>query len=73
MDYSNYRPTENLANREQEFKKELQSELQKIVDNHYSGNNPTDWYVLAAGDGDGMRQWLKGEKCDLIKSIFQIN
>ncbi|MEB3830327.1 type III-B CRISPR-associated protein Cas10/Cmr2 [Phormidium sp. CCY1219] len=25
------------------------------------GSNPTDWYVLAAGDGDGMSNWLKGE------------
>ncbi len=24
--------------------------------------NPPDWYVLAAGDGDGMNEWLKGEK-----------
>jgi CRISPR-associated protein Cmr2 len=61
-DYSNYRPTENLVDPKQKLKEELQSELQKIVDNHYSGNNPTDWYVLAAGDGDGMSQWLKGEK-----------
>lgn len=26
------------------------------------GSNPTDWYVLAAGDGDGMGEWLKGSK-----------
>jgi CRISPR-associated protein Cmr2 len=26
------------------------------------GSNPTDWYVLAAGDGDDMNKWLKGEK-----------
>jgi len=25
-----------------------------------AGNNPTDWYVLAAGDGDDMGEWLKG-------------
>ena len=24
------------------------------------GNNPTDWYVMAAGDGDGMSDWLRG-------------
>ncbi len=61
-DYSSYRPNENLADPEQELKNELKSELQKIVDKHYSDNNPADWYVLAAGDGDGMSQWLKGEK-----------
>lgn len=26
------------------------------------GNNPTDWYVIAVGDGDGMGEWLKGSK-----------
>lgn len=26
------------------------------------GDNPTDWYALAAGDGDGMSNWLKGTK-----------
>ncbi len=25
------------------------------------GNNPTDWYAIAAGDGDGMSNWLKGQ------------
>jgi len=28
----------------------------------FPGNNPTDWYVLAQGDGDSMNQWLKGTK-----------
>jgi CRISPR-associated protein Cmr2 len=26
------------------------------------GSNPTDWYVIAAGDGDSMSEWLKGTK-----------
>ena len=26
------------------------------------GKNPTDWYVIAAGDGDSMSEWLKGSK-----------
>jgi len=37
-------------------------ELQKLIDTYYPKNNPTDWYVLAAGDGDGMSDWLKGTK-----------
>jgi CRISPR-associated protein Cmr2 len=43
---------------------ETQAELSKVktaIQQSFSpGNNPTDWYVLAAGDGDGMSQWLKG-------------
>ncbi|MEG4968673.1 type III-B CRISPR-associated protein Cas10/Cmr2 [Microcoleus sp. B6-A1] len=36
--------------------------LRDFIGQHFSaGNNPTDWYVLAAGDGDGMSSWLKGE------------
>ncbi|NEQ64542.1 MAG: type III-B CRISPR-associated protein Cas10/Cmr2 [Symploca sp. SIO2D2] len=36
--------------------------IQDIIDNYYPSNNPTSWYVLAAGDGDGMSEWLKGKK-----------
>jgi len=43
-----------------------QAELRQVearIAKHFPpGNNPTDWYVLAAGDGDGMSQWLKGER-----------
>lgn len=31
---------------------------------YFPGNNPTDWYVLACGDGDDMGGWLKGTKMD---------
>ncbi|AFY77563.1 CRISPR-associated protein [Pleurocapsa sp. PCC 7327] len=45
---------------------EKQTELSKIkniIANYFPpGKNPTDWYVLAAGDGDSMREWLKGAK-----------
>jgi CRISPR-associated protein Cmr2 len=40
----------------------IQQSLQTTVDAAYPGNNPTDWYVLGAGDGDGMSEWLKGKK-----------
>ncbi len=41
---------------------EYRSKLNTTIDRFYPHNNPTDWYVLAAGDGDGMSDWLKGEK-----------
>jgi CRISPR-associated protein Cmr2 len=47
---------------EKERKKELKVELDLVVNEYYPGNNPADWYVLAAGDGDGMSEWLKGKK-----------
>jgi len=37
----------------------VKKEIQKFF---RPGNNPTDWYVLAAGDGDSMGEWLKGTK-----------
>ncbi len=43
-------------------KMKLRTHLQTAIDRHYPTRNPADWYVLAAGDGDGMSEWLKGEK-----------
>ena len=49
--------------------------IQAILDRAYPNNNPANWYVLAAGDGDGMSQWLKGTPLkhyeDYIPSGFQ--
>jgi CRISPR-associated protein Cmr2 len=42
----------------------LKADLDQVVNKHYPGNNPCDWYVLAAGDGDGMSLWLKGSKLE---------
>ncbi|MGQ9870261.1 type III-B CRISPR-associated protein Cas10/Cmr2 [Leptodesmis sp.] len=39
---------------------ELQRLKEHISTKFSAGNNPTDWYVLAAGDGDSMSEWLKG-------------
>jgi CRISPR-associated protein Cmr2 len=36
--------------------------IQDVLDKKYRKNNPANWYVLAAGDGDGMSEWLKGKK-----------
>ncbi len=46
----------------QEATREELGQLREFIGKRFSpGNNPTDWYVLAAGDGDGMGNWLKGE------------
>jgi CRISPR-associated protein Cmr2 len=38
-----------------------------IQETFKEGDNPTDWYVIAAGDGDSMSKWLEGDK-SLMKS-----
>jgi CRISPR-associated protein Cmr2 len=45
-----------------EQRQEVKANLDRVVSEYYPGNNPADWYVLAAGDGDGMSEWLKGSK-----------
>ena len=44
-------------------KKVLKQDIEKVIvqKDCYPNNNPADWYVLAAGDGDGMSEWLKGK------------
>lgn len=67
---------EDLAN-SQELKAEYTKEINQILSEHYPQNNPSDWYVLAAGDGDGMSDWLKGIKLknygDYIPSELSVN
>lgn len=46
------------------IKLKYRQEIQKIIDKYYPNNNPANWYVLCAGDGDDMNQWLKGKKLD---------
>ncbi len=43
------------------IKTRYRDSIQQIIDAHYPNNNPASWYVLAAGDGDGMSNWLKGK------------
>ena len=45
-----------------EKKNELGNLRNTIAKYFAPGNNPTDWYVIAAGDGDSMSEWLKGSK-----------
>ncbi|EAZ88034.1 type III-B CRISPR-associated protein Cas10/Cmr2, partial [Crocosphaera chwakensis] len=47
---------------EKESTAENRLKLQKLVKDYYPSNNPTDCYIIAAGDGDGMSEWLKGGK-----------
>jgi CRISPR-associated protein Cmr2 len=39
----------------------VRTELQTLISQYYPNNNPADWYVIAAGDGDSMSEWLKGK------------
>ncbi|MEH2371818.1 type III-B CRISPR-associated protein Cas10/Cmr2 [Nostoc sp.] len=41
---------------------DYRQDIAKIIHKSYPSNNPADWYVLAAGDGDDMSKWLQGEK-----------
>ncbi len=40
---------------------EVRKQIDTAIAKYYPSNNPADWYVLAAGDGDGMSNWLKGK------------
>ncbi len=53
---------EQLSQEVRQLKTEYRLAIQKIINRYYPNNNPADWYVLAAGDGDGMSEWLKGKK-----------
>ncbi|WP_347404223.1 type III-B CRISPR-associated protein Cas10/Cmr2 [Nodosilinea sp. P-1105] len=44
-----------------ELKAQYREKIRDLIADYYPNNNPADWYVLAAGDGDGMRHWLKGK------------
>lgn len=49
-------------NQQKQQKQEQLQKLREAINGWFpTGANPTDWYVLAAGDGDGMSNWLKGE------------
>lgn len=57
-------------------KRDYREDIQKIITEYYPKNNPSDWYVLAAGDGDSMSEWLKGTKMknygDYIPSTLSV-
>ena len=43
-------------------KVDLRGQVSQLIDQYYPNRNPADWYVIAAGDGDSMSEWLKGTK-----------
>jgi CRISPR-associated protein Cmr2 len=45
-----------------QLRQELRQTIQQAIECYYPSNSPADWYVLAAGDGDDMNGWLKGER-----------
>ena len=67
---------EDLPNSDQ-LKSEYRQDINNIISESYPNNNPSDWYVLAAGDGDSMSDWLKGIKLktygDYIPSELSVN
>ncbi|MEG4803592.1 type III-B CRISPR-associated protein Cas10/Cmr2 [Microcoleus sp. ARI1-B5] len=50
-----------IEDAEAENREQLRVNVQNLIDSYYPNNNPADWYVIAAGDGDGMSDWLKGK------------
>ena len=42
------------------LKADCRTDLQAKISQFYPNNNPSDWYVLAVGDGDDMGKWLQG-------------
>ena len=67
-DYHPTNPNANVAftrqEQQEEKRKELQALSNAIAKCFPPGKNPTDWYVLAVGDGDSMSEWLKGTKLE---------
>ncbi|MFW6359790.1 MAG: type III-B CRISPR-associated protein Cas10/Cmr2, partial [Chroococcales cyanobacterium] len=65
-DYSPPNPNPNEPFTREDQKKEKRQKLTEVreyISQFFPPkNNPTDWYVVAAGDGDGMGEWLKGSK-----------
>ncbi len=55
-----YQTLESLNKELTKIRTKYRSTIQGVLDSHYP-NNPASWYVLAAGDGDGMSEWLKGK------------
>lgn len=53
-----------------EKKAAYRENIRSLITGYYPNNNPADWYVLAAGDGDGMRHWLKGKPLENYKDYM---
>ncbi len=67
------RNSEELAQLKTKFTKIKQTyrlEIEEIINQYYPSNNPADWYIIAAGDGDGMSEWLKGKKLNKYRDYI---
>jgi CRISPR-associated protein Cmr2 len=54
---------EDFPSQDTNEKKAELTKLRNTIAKYFPpGSNPTDWYVIAAGDGDSMSEWLKGSK-----------
>lgn len=54
--------------------KQIEIDLRNCIAKYFNqGNNPTDWYVIATGDGDGMSKWLKGEYLKNYADYMSLN
>ncbi len=66
-----FTPPSDLVLTQDQIKQRKQDDLEQLkreINRYFSpGNNPTDWYVIAVGDGDGMGEWLKGDKLQEYK------
>jgi len=64
---------EDLKPSNQELKEHYSQTINQILSRYYPNNNPSNWYVLAAGDGDKMSEWLKGAKLESYRSYIHPN
>ncbi len=53
---------DDFLTKNSDIRAKKRGEISEEIARFFPGNNPTDWYVLAQGDGDSMNQWLKGTK-----------
>jgi CRISPR-associated protein Cmr2 len=53
-----------LNSRLLELRRQYRENIRTVLERQYASNNPADWYVLAVGDGDGMNEWLRGNKLE---------
>ena len=65
--------SQQLASDIAQLKTQYRQQVETVINKHYPNNNPANWYVLAAGDGDGMSQWLTGEKLQPYKDYVSSN
>jgi len=73
-DFSTANPNTRQLLTVQEKRNRIQAELRQVrefISQKFApGNNPTDWYILAAGDGDGMSEWLKGKPLEAYENYL---